>query len=188
MNAETYNILLHLHSIGRWIVLLLLLFAIFNSLVAGNRPWIRTDARAGTILVIFADLMLLLGIVMWFFGPRGYKLIDAFGMSAVMKDPANRKPKALDLFNEAIRHDYNFLDAHIEKGITLYEQKKFKEAYQAFNLAMTISPKYADAYYWMGKSQQAMGDLKEARLNYQRAFGLDNTLVQAKQAADSIRN
>ena len=90
MNAETYNILLHLHSIGRWIVLLLLLFAIFNSLVAGNRPWIRTDARAGTILVIFADLMLLLGIVMWFFGPRGYKLIDAFGMSAVMKDPANR--------------------------------------------------------------------------------------------------
>ena len=100
----------------------------------------------------------------------------------------NQKPKALDLFNEAIRHDYNFLDAHIEKGITLYEQKKFKEAYQAFNLAMTISPKYADAYYWMGKSQQAMGDLKEARLNYQRAFGLDNTLVQAKQAADSIRN
>jgi hypothetical protein len=33
-----------------------------------------------------------------------------------------------------------------------------------------------------------MGDRKEAKLNYQRAFGLDNTLVEAKQAADSIRN
>lgn len=90
MNADTYTLLLHLHSIGRWIVLLLLLFAIFNSMVAGNRPWIRTDARTGTILVIFADLMFLLGLVLWFFGSRGYKLIETFGMSGVMKDPSNR--------------------------------------------------------------------------------------------------
>lgn len=98
----------------------------------------------------------------------------------------NNKAKALSLFNEAIQHDYNFLDAHIEKGITLYEQKKYAEAYQAFNLAMTISPKYADAYYWMGKCQEALGDRKEAKLNYQRAYGLDKTLTQAKEAADRL--
>jgi len=71
-------------------MLLLLLFAIFNSLVAGNRPWIRTDARAGSILVIFTDLMFLLGLALWFLGQRGYKLIESFGMSAVMKDATNR--------------------------------------------------------------------------------------------------
>ena len=32
MNSDLYVILLHLHSVGRWIVLLLLLIAIFNSL------------------------------------------------------------------------------------------------------------------------------------------------------------
>ena len=90
MNADTYTLLLHLHSIGRWIVLLLLLIAIFNSLVAGNRPWIRTDLRTGTILVLFADLMFVIGLVIWYFGGRGYKLIESFGMSAVMKDPVNR--------------------------------------------------------------------------------------------------
>ena len=90
MNADMYTLILHLHSIGRWIVLILLLIAIFNSMVAGNRPWIRTDARTGTILVIFADLMLVLGLVIWYFGGRGYKLIETMGMSAVMKDASAR--------------------------------------------------------------------------------------------------
>jgi uncharacterized membrane protein len=91
MSAEIYNLLLHLHSVGRWIVLLLLLIAIFNSLVAGQRPWIRTDARTGTILIIFADLMLLVGLAQWYWGPKGYKLIEAAGgMSAAMKDSYTR--------------------------------------------------------------------------------------------------
>jgi hypothetical protein len=90
MSADIYSLLLHLHSIGRWIILLLLLFAIFNSLVAGQRPWIRTDGRTGSILTIFADLMFVIGISLWYFGPRGYKFIEEFGMSAVMKNSAYR--------------------------------------------------------------------------------------------------
>jgi predicted Na+-dependent transporter len=90
MNGDMYNFLLHLHSIGRWLVLLLLVIAIFNSLVAGQRPWIRTDARTGTILVIFADLMLLIGLAQWYWGPKGYNFIKASGMSAVMKDSFQR--------------------------------------------------------------------------------------------------
>lgn len=86
MSADMYSFLLHVHSVGRWIVLLLLLIAIFNSLVAGKRPWIRTDARTGSILVIFADLMFLVGLALWYFGPRGYKYIESMGMKAVMKD------------------------------------------------------------------------------------------------------
>jgi hypothetical protein len=90
MSPDIYSFLVHLHSIGRWIILLLLLIAIFNSLVAGQRPWIRTDARTGTILTIFADIMLLVGIALWYFGPRGYKFIDEMGMSAVMKSSFHR--------------------------------------------------------------------------------------------------
>jgi hypothetical protein len=90
MSSDTYSFLLHLHSVMRWIVLLLLLVAIFNSLVAGSRPFIRSDARTGSILVIFADLMLLIGLALWYFGPRGYKIIQSMGMSAAMKDPYDR--------------------------------------------------------------------------------------------------
>lgn len=90
MNPDVYSLLLRFHSIGRWIVLLLLIIAIFNSMVAGKRPWIRSDARTGSILVIFADLMLLVGLALWYFGPRGYKFIDELGMSAVMKNATYR--------------------------------------------------------------------------------------------------
>ena len=90
MNEGFYNFLLHLHSVGRWIVLLLLVIAIFNSMVAGKRPFIRTDARTGLILTIFADLMLLIGLALWFLGPWGYKLIQTKGMSAVMANPVER--------------------------------------------------------------------------------------------------
>ena len=85
MNPDLYSFLLHLHSILRWAVLLFLLVAIFNSLVAGSRPFIRSDARTGSILVIFADLQLLIGIVLWYFGTKGYKVIEQQGWSAAMK-------------------------------------------------------------------------------------------------------
>ncbi len=90
MNAELYNFLVHLHSVGRWIVLLLLLIAIFNSLVAGQRPFIKSDARTGLLLVIFTDLMLLIGIAIYFIGPRGYNVLKGSNMSEVMKDPFSR--------------------------------------------------------------------------------------------------
>lgn len=94
--------------------------------------------------------------------------------------------QALNFFDQAISHDYNFLDAYMEKGVLLYEQKKFQQALETFQLAITISPSFADAYLWLAKTQQAMGNKQEAKLNYQRAYGLDKTLTDAKEAAEKL--
>lgn len=91
LDISLYQAMMHIHSVGRWIVLLLLLFAILNSLIAGDRPYIRTDNRLGLLLTIFADLMLLIGIYLWVVGPLGYKLIESSGgMSGVMKNTYSR--------------------------------------------------------------------------------------------------
>ena len=91
MDMTLNEALVHAHSIGRWIVLLLLIFAILNSLIAGNRPFIRTDARLGLLLTIFADIMLLLGIYLWYAGDWGYKMIEnAGGFGEVMKNSLAR--------------------------------------------------------------------------------------------------
>lgn len=91
MSNDLHSLLAHVHSIFRWIVLLLLLIAIFNSLVAGNRPFIRTDARTGSILTIFADLMLLIGLALWYFNANGFQAFKNSGFSEVMKgDEATR--------------------------------------------------------------------------------------------------
>lgn len=89
LDISLYGAMLHAHSVGRWIVLILLLFAIINSLLAGNRPYIKSDNRLGLLLTIFADLMLLIGIYLYFVGGLGYKALQNGG-SAVMKDPYNR--------------------------------------------------------------------------------------------------
>jgi tetratricopeptide (TPR) repeat protein len=94
--------------------------------------------------------------------------------------------KALSMFEQAIQHNYYFLNAYIEKGRVQYDQKKFADALKTFELANTISPKFPDAWYWMGKSQEAMGRKADAKLNYLKAYGLDQTFTEAKDAADRI--
>lgn len=94
--------------------------------------------------------------------------------------------KALSSFDEAIKHDFYFLDGYIEKGSLLYEMKKYEEAIAVFNLALTISPSFADTYYWIAKCQQAMGKKEEAKVNYLRAFELDKTMKEAREAVDSL--
>jgi tetratricopeptide (TPR) repeat protein len=98
----------------------------------------------------------------------------------------NEKAKALDLFDQALQKDYGFLDAYMDKGKIFYDQKKYAAAEKVYQLALTVSPGYADAYYWLGKCQQALGRKEDAKLNYQRAYGLDHSLTEAKQAADSL--
>jgi len=90
MSQSLHDILLHVHSVGRWLLMLLLLIAIFNSLVAGQRPFIKSDARTGLILTIVADTMLLLGLALWFFGPFGYAVIQSMGFKAAMQNDGAR--------------------------------------------------------------------------------------------------
>jgi tetratricopeptide (TPR) repeat protein len=93
---------------------------------------------------------------------------------------------ALSFFNQAIQHDYYFLDAYMDKGALLYDRKDYTEALKTFQLAVRVSPTFADAYYWQGKTQEAMGNKLEAKQNYERAFSLDKTLTEAKTAADKL--
>lgn len=99
----------------------------------------------------------------------------------------NDKLKAIAHFDQAMRINIHFMEAYTEKGSLLYEMKKYPEALNVFNLALNISPDYADSYYWIAKCQEATGKLDEAKLNYERAYSLDKTNLAAKEAAEKIR-
>lgn len=94
--------------------------------------------------------------------------------------------EAIKNFDEAIRTNYNFLDAYRDKGQALLDQKNYKEALRTFELALKIAPASADFYYLVGKTQEAIGNKPEAKLNYQRAYGLDQSMTEAKEAADKL--
>lgn len=94
--------------------------------------------------------------------------------------------EAIKQFDAAIGRNYYFIDAYINKGIVYFDSKKYNDAIKTFGLATTVSPTYADAYYWLGKTKEAMGNKQEAKLDYQRAFGLDKTMSEAKEAAERL--
>lgn len=95
--------------------------------------------------------------------------------------------KALALFNQALTVDYNYLNAYIEKGKILLAVKKNAEALKTFQLANTISPSFPDAYFWIGKTYESNGDKVQAKEYYNKAYQLDKSFTEAKQAAEAVK-
>lgn len=82
--------LLHLHSVLRWVILILLLVAIFKSYSDKNKAFTPGHKKTGLFLMIFADIMFLIGIYQWITGPWGLKSIQNNGMGIVMKNASLR--------------------------------------------------------------------------------------------------
>ncbi len=87
-----YQGLLHLHNLGRWVVIILLLVAIVRSLTGttSNKAFTNADKKTGLFLMIAAHTMLLIGFYQWFVGPWGLHNIQNLGMKAVMQDNVYR--------------------------------------------------------------------------------------------------
>jgi hypothetical protein len=82
--------LLHLHSFLRWVILILLLLAIYKSFVDRRKAYTPGHKKTGMFLMIGADIMLLIGLYQWFTGPWGLKSIQTNGMGVVMKNSVLR--------------------------------------------------------------------------------------------------
>ncbi|OLY93338.1 Tetratricopeptide repeat-containing protein [Cnuella takakiae] len=111
---------------------------------------------------------------------------EPFYFKGVYYSTTGNRTAALQQFDEAIRRDYNFLDAHMDKGVLQYEGKQYAAAQKTFELVLTISPAYGDAYFWLGKVAQAQQQNAQAKEHYLRAYSLDKSLAEAKDAADKI--
>jgi tetratricopeptide (TPR) repeat protein len=98
----------------------------------------------------------------------------------------NDKAKAIELFDATIKKDHRMLNAYIEKGKILFDQKKIKDAQKTFQLANTITPSFPDAWYWIGRCQEVLGDKAAAKENYEKAYELDDTFTEAKEAAQKV--
>src|SRR5690349_22152743 len=85
-----YKGLLDLHSVLRWIILILLLVAIFKSVADSKKPFTSGHRKTGLFLMIACDIMLLIGLYQWIAGPLGLKNIRNSGMKAVMENAPSR--------------------------------------------------------------------------------------------------
>jgi tetratricopeptide (TPR) repeat protein len=90
--------------------------------------------------------------------------------------------RAMDAFNTCIANDFNYAEAYMEKGFIYYDGKKIPEALKVFQTLAMVKNTYPDAYYWVGKCYEALGNPADAKTNYQRALALDPKLNDASVA------
>lgn len=84
------NYSLVIHSILRWAVLILGLWAVLSALFAviSKRKYGSSDNKVSLFFMISCDIQLLMGLVLYFTGMWFEKVKS--GMGAVIKDPAER--------------------------------------------------------------------------------------------------
>ena len=98
----------------------------------------------------------------------------------------HNKEKALQYFDLAINDNYTFADPYLEKGYLYFDAKQYKEALLIFTKLSIINNTNANAYYWIAKTEEGMNNKEEALINYQKAYGLDKSIVEAKAAMDRL--
>jgi hypothetical protein len=87
-----YDLLLHLHSLLRWVILVLALVVIFRSYsgMTAGKPFSALDKKLGLFLMISAHTTLLVGLYLWLAGPWGLANIRNLGFGEVMKNKVYR--------------------------------------------------------------------------------------------------
>lgn len=105
--------------------------------------------------------------------------VEPIYMKGVYYAEVKEYDNAIRQFDECIKRDWKMTDAYIEKGIILFERNNYAEAIKVFNMAITVSNTDADAYYWLGRCYESTGDRQQALTNYERAYALDNSFIEA---------
>ncbi len=82
-----YTGLLHTHNLFRWLILIVALIAIISAFIGwfGKKEWKKRDRILGLLFTIFADIQLLVGIILYaFVSPITKAAFNDFG--AAMKN------------------------------------------------------------------------------------------------------
>jgi hypothetical protein len=133
------SVLLVLHSVLRWVILILLVLAIVKSYsgMSSGRSFAEGDRKLSLFLMIVAHTTLLLGLVLWFFGQFGLSLALDNGMGMVMQNSVMRY--------WVVEHFVGMLIAivliTIGRGVakkSIPDPAKFKRAFWLFLVALII--------------------------------------------------
>lgn len=123
-----YTGLLHTHNLFRWLVLLAILAAIIMAFTGwmNKRKWQKNDNLVGLLLMIFMDIQLLVGLILYaFVSPMTKAAFNDFG--AAMKNP--------DLRFYAVEHILMMIIALVLVHIGRSKSKKALEPWKKHRVA-----------------------------------------------------
>ena len=90
-----------------------------------------------------------------------------------------RYDEALAAFEQALRFDPNYIEAHQKRGTTLNNLKRYDEALEAFEQAISLDPKGVPPYLAKGHALNALKRYDEAFTTFEQAIHLNPNLASA---------
>jgi tetratricopeptide (TPR) repeat protein len=114
--------------------------------------------------------------------PGDHAQEQALFIKGVFYSSADDKIKAISYFDTCLSLNYNDMFSYREKAMCLYDLNKYKDALIVLQKAISIKSSYDEAYYWMGRCYEKLGNKNEAISDYQTALQIDNNYIEAKTA------
>ncbi len=128
-----------LHSLLRWVILLLLLVMIVRTYagMGSGKPYSPADRRLGLFLTISSHTTLVVGLILWLFGSMGLALIRDPGMSVVAKNAVMRFYVMEHTVMMLIAIVFITIAGTVGKK-TIPDPKKFRRAFWLYLIALLI--------------------------------------------------
>lgn len=97
------------------------------------------------------------------------------------------KKAAIELFDNCINHTITFMEAYREKALTLAALKKYNEAINTLNKALTLNNNYPEGYFYLGEILEKTNNTNGAIEAYQKALLYDTGYIEASNAIERLK-
>lgn len=98
-----------------------------------------------------------------------------------------QKDLAIKCFDESIKSDWKFVDAYLDKGYLYFKDGQYEQAKSVYQKAVEVAQQAPDCYFWLGRTEEAMGNIDNAIALYEQTLILDKNFVEASNRLDQLK-
>lgn len=97
-------------------------------------------------------------------------------------------PEAITIYRKINELDPQYTDAYLNTGLLFMEMDSVKQAREYFNLYVKKDLTNPLGYFYRGVSNEALGNVKNARVDYEQALRLSPDYEDARKALDDLNS
>ena len=112
---------------------------------------------------------------------------EAYFIKGSYYSNAGNKKAAIDMFDNCINHTITFMEAYREKALALAALKKYNEAINTLNKALTLNNNYPEGYFYLGEILEKTNNTDGAIEAYQKALLYDTGYIEASNAIERLK-
>jgi len=107
--------------------------------------------------------------------------------TGVFYEKLHQDDQAIALWKRCILTDHFYTGAYLGLGSIYYQRSDLKQAAQMYQMATQVDPRNAEAFYRLGRCEEAAGKKSVALEDYRQAYSLDRKLAAARDALKRLQ-